>query len=351
MATVLKIDKHIGFGGIEYEAFKEQLNMIEGDVTPEIKSPGGSMFDGLQIFSELNDRSKKDRVKPIIKGLAASMGHMLSLSGSELPDIVDFGLALVHKPRIGGDTEGQDTFESNMLTTFYDSALTAMSAKSGVSRDRLEELMGANDGEGTWLTAEELKKEGLVAEIIPTEEVNKNAKMESLKEAYMSENLYKVKMSMQNNQDTKEVSMAAFTELQGKNEALNKQVVSLEAEKETFLSEAEGLRAENAELRTNLESIKMNEATDFLDGKVSDSQKDKWVALYLQDPEFVTEHFAEVKVKKEGVKVIEGAEMKQTGDKNYNFEYLTKNKPAELKSILKDNPEEYARLFNEHKNK
>ena len=36
---------------------------------------------------------------------------------------------------------------------------------------------------------------------------------------------------------------------------------------------------------------------------------------------------------------------------NYNFEYLTKNKPEELQMIYKNDQPEYERLFHESKNK
>ena len=339
----LKINSHIGRGGIEAETFAPKIQQLTGDARLDISSPGGSLLDGLMIFSEIDNKSKEVKIQPRINGLAASMGHMLSLSGSELPEVVDYAAILLHKPRIGDDVEGADAYQVNMLKTLMNSAVTAMSAKSGIDRAELEELMSANDGEGTWLTANEAYELGLTKEPIKTEEVDKGAKMESLKEAYfqtLPEVVFQLKPKIEMSDKANEVSMAAFDELKMKLEDSNK---ALEAANK----KAESLEAVVTEMKTAEAEKVVLKAIE--DGKLKEESKDKWVQLGLNDLDLVKEAFAGMSTTKEAPKMeIEDAPKMEVTE---SYDELRKNNPAKLKQIAENTPELFAKMVSEHKAK
>ena len=76
-----------------------------------INSPGGSVTDGMAIYDLIQMmKSEGWTIKTTCVGLAASMGSILLLSGSDgHRSITEFGEVLLHQPLIGGVIEGQAT--------------------------------------------------------------------------------------------------------------------------------------------------------------------------------------------------------------------------------------------------
>ena len=213
------------------EALNAQLST--GATGLDISSPGGNLMEALTMFDSI---SKSD-VAVTITGVAASAAHMLSLAGKALPKIVDFGAVLIHRPRFGNDTKGKDNFQKQTLSKLFNSAVVAMSKKTGLDRGIIEGYMNANNGEGTWFSAEELVGAGMASEVIETEEADKGAKMEALKNEVVMQLQLDNQVTIKSNIKMQKVAMHFGLES--------------EANEAAIMQAVEGLEAENVELKAS----------------------------------------------------------------------------------------------------
>jgi len=81
--AVIKINDEIGWWGITAKSIKEQLDDATGDITIEIASPGGSVFEGIAIFNAIKAYDK-GAVTTVIDSIAASMASYIALAGSHI---------------------------------------------------------------------------------------------------------------------------------------------------------------------------------------------------------------------------------------------------------------------------
>ena len=83
-AVDIDLMDEIGLFGITAADFKDELQQMDagGDIRVSINSPGGSVFDGIAIYSLLKER--QDRTKVEVYGLAASIASVIALAGNEL---------------------------------------------------------------------------------------------------------------------------------------------------------------------------------------------------------------------------------------------------------------------------
>ena len=172
----MRIFEAIGGSGVNGAGFVDELHHVTSNNAETeilINSGGGAMVDGYSMFHATSELAKTNNIKIKITGLAASMAQLYSLSGTGLPDIVDYGMLLIHKPRIGGNPNPKNKFLAEGIEVFFQSALNAISGKTGIDKDTLLELMSANNGEGTWLSATEAHLLGLTNEPIKTEKAQR----------------------------------------------------------------------------------------------------------------------------------------------------------------------------------
>jgi ATP-dependent protease ClpP protease subunit len=339
MLKQVNLHTHIGYGGVTADSFREEMEKIEGDFKMDISCLGGSVIHGLQMYAAADERSKVDTITPHINSIAASFGHMMSLSGSVLPTIVDYGIVLVHKPRIGDDTEGQDKYEKNMLETMYSSALTAMSKKSGVSLERLDELMSANEGEGTWMTAAELYAEGLCQEPIETEIVNKAGMTATLKDAYMMashKSIPKPKIEMADNKETVELAVHEEVKL-----AL-----------ENSLKANVTLKQENDELKAVIQEAHENKVKDFVKENkevkgYTDEDEEKFVKLGLIDFDLIKSVIGRLPVFQAAPPTPE-INKEDKGVPAMSYDEMRKADPRGLQKIAEEQPEVFQKMLDKH---
>ena len=83
-AVDIDLMDEIGLFGITAADFKSELEELDegGDIRVSVNSPGGSVFDGIAIYSLLKER--QERVKVEVYGLAASIASVIALAGNEL---------------------------------------------------------------------------------------------------------------------------------------------------------------------------------------------------------------------------------------------------------------------------
>ena len=147
--------------GITTKSFKNSLDQHENkDVTLNIASLGGNVFDALAIYDML--KNHKGRVISNIMGATASAGTIIAMGGDEVK-ISDNSLFLIHNVSsmvAGGAEEMEKQAETmrkidNQLNKIY-------RKKTGKSEAFVRNLMN----EDKWITAAEAKQYGFVDTVI-----------------------------------------------------------------------------------------------------------------------------------------------------------------------------------------
>ncbi len=142
------------------QAFKDELNAGEGNITLWINSPGGDVFAAAQIYNMLMDYPYDVTVK--IDALAASAASVIAMAGTRVC-MSPVAMLMVHNPAtiaIGDSEEMQKAID--MLSEVKESIMNAYELKSGLSRNKISKLMDAE----TWMNAREAKKLGFADEIL-----------------------------------------------------------------------------------------------------------------------------------------------------------------------------------------
>lgn len=80
LPTQVNIYEEIGFLGVSADTFMRDLAGIDGDIEMHINSPGGDVFDGIAIYSQLRQRAGSLSV--IVDGIAASAASFIAQAAS-----------------------------------------------------------------------------------------------------------------------------------------------------------------------------------------------------------------------------------------------------------------------------
>jgi ATP-dependent protease ClpP protease subunit len=166
-STVLTLDimdsigENIFGGGITATAVSEAIKNA-GDftsVTVNINSPGGSLFDGVAIYNILKALGKP--VNVVVLGLAASAASAIACAG----DTVTMGLGsqyMLHNAMAMEAGYASDMRKmADILDSITDSAADIYVAKTGMKKDKVLSLMGAE----TWYGAEDAVKNGFATSV------------------------------------------------------------------------------------------------------------------------------------------------------------------------------------------
>lgn len=156
-----------GYIGIDVlvQDFIRQLRALEGaggNITLNINSVGGQMFDGLPMYNNL--KASKSNIVADVQGLSASMATIVML-GAKKVRAASNAMIMVHGPR-GGDyttVEGLESLADLMKKMRADMA-RVYSAKTGKSEQWIIDNWLA-DGADHWFTAAEAQAAGLVDEV------------------------------------------------------------------------------------------------------------------------------------------------------------------------------------------
>jgi len=168
MSKRIDISGEIGWE-ITASGIAEDLRAANGDdLDIAIASPGGSVFDGIEIFNALRDYKRsnpKSQILITLKGLAASMASYIA--SSDVADMVlaeDNAVFMIHNPWVLaiGDYREMGKQESFL------SGLASLMANAYVARTKKpkKEIQSMMDAE-TWLFGDEIKAAGFVDDIVP----------------------------------------------------------------------------------------------------------------------------------------------------------------------------------------
>ncbi|RPI58317.1 MAG: Clp protease ClpP, partial [Planctomycetaceae bacterium] len=156
------------------------------DLDIAIASPGGSVFDGIEIFNAIRDYKRanpKSQILITLKGLAASMASYIA--SSDVADMVlaeDNAVFMIHNPWILaiGDYREMNK-QGDFLSGLASLMANAYSARTGKSKKDIQSMMDAE----TWLFGDEIKAAGFVDDIVPAAEKSDD-KSDDKKAAAMS---------------------------------------------------------------------------------------------------------------------------------------------------------------------
>lgn len=254
--SVIKIDDEIGYWGINSQMISRQLDEASGDITIEISSPGGAIFEGISIFNAIKSYDKGE-VTTVITSLAASMASVIALAGDKVK-AYDNSVYMIHNGSMGiyGDArflrKKADHLESltSLMANIY-------IAKTGKTEQEIKQLL---DDE-TYFYGSEMLDHGFIDELIATDiggdsESAKAIAQESFKSCMMH---YKEKAK---DEDTEQAAALLKTEILGVNreptsaKEIKKNIKGESMSQKTYTeAEFKALEDANAEvLRTTTEN-------------------------------------------------------------------------------------------------
>ena len=134
---------------INAKDIRESLESVTDDIVIKLNSPGGDVFEGIEIYNYLKDHPSNVTVE--VTGVAASAATFITAGANEV--IMNVGTSLmIHEASTftwGNKSDIQKTL--NALETIDESILSIYSEKTGQSNKQLEEWMN----EEKWFTADE----------------------------------------------------------------------------------------------------------------------------------------------------------------------------------------------------
>ena len=134
---------------INAKDIRETLESVTDDIVIKLNSPGGDVFEGIEIYNYLKDHPSNITVE--VTGIAASAATFITAGANEV--IMNVGTSLmIHEASTftwGNKSDIQKTL--NALETIDESILSIYSEKTGQSNEQLEEWMN----EEKWFTADE----------------------------------------------------------------------------------------------------------------------------------------------------------------------------------------------------
>lgn len=145
--------------------FKEDLDAL-GDIDTlnvYINSPGGDVFAGQAIYSMLKRHNA--HVNVYIDGVAASIASLIAMAGDKIIMPAN-AMMMIHSPWTFAVGNAQDFRKlADDLDKIRESMIVAYQSKSGLEKEEIINIMDGDDGDGTWLSADDCKKYGFVDEI------------------------------------------------------------------------------------------------------------------------------------------------------------------------------------------
>lgn len=154
--------------------FRQELNSCEGDVEVYINSPGGDVFAASQIYTMLMEYKGNVTVK--IDGMAASAASVIAMAGTPTA-MSPTSSMMIHNPwtiTLGDAEEMRSCAES--LDEIKASIINAYELKTGLSREKISELMNAE----TWMNPKKAVELGFADKILFADSSDSDEEIQSM---------------------------------------------------------------------------------------------------------------------------------------------------------------------------
>ena len=134
------------------------------EIIVDINSPGGSIFEGLDLFGVIREASKKgQKVTTVASGFCASMGGVLLQAGDVRQIREDSHLHLHEALSMAGGNSSEIADAAALLEKLTRQMVEIYARKSSLTADEIHDRIKRQDW---WLTAEEALAVGFVDEVI-----------------------------------------------------------------------------------------------------------------------------------------------------------------------------------------
>lgn len=145
------------------QSFREELEAETGDITVWINSPGGDVFAAAEIYTMLKEYgSKHGMVTVKIDAIAASAASVVAMAGDRVL-MSPVAMLMIHDPMTIAAGNAQDMEKAIVtLNEVKESIITAYRARTGLSRNKISELM-SNE---TWMSAKKAVELGFADEVL-----------------------------------------------------------------------------------------------------------------------------------------------------------------------------------------
>lgn len=141
-----------------------------GDITVNINTPGGDVFEGLAIYNLL--REHKGAVTVKVLGLAASAGSVIAMAGDTI-QVPRAGFLMIHDVWTIAVGNRHDMKAAADLLEPFDRALADIySARTGTDAKAIGKMMDAE----TWIGGSDAIDQGFADELLPSDQVDRDEK-------------------------------------------------------------------------------------------------------------------------------------------------------------------------------
>lgn len=142
------------------QMFRDELAGKVGDITVRINSPGGDVSAGIAIYNYLREHDGQVTIK--VDGIAASIASVIAMAGDKIV-MLPGAMMMVHQPWTIVQGTSDDMIEAAAaLKKFGESIVPIYAARTGLSEDRINELLKAE----TWMTAQDAVELGFADEMV-----------------------------------------------------------------------------------------------------------------------------------------------------------------------------------------
>lgn len=157
--------------GVTAKRIAAALRAIDGaDVTVNINSPGGDMFEGLAIYNLLREYSGKVVIK--VLGLAASAASIVAMAGDEVR-IARAGFLNIHNCWVVAMGNRYDLMDMAERLAPFDQAMADIyAARTGTSQDTMQQLMNAD----SWIAGSAAVEQGFADDLLASDAIKQGAK-------------------------------------------------------------------------------------------------------------------------------------------------------------------------------
>lgn len=136
------------------------------DVTVNINSPGGDLFEGLAIYNTLREHAGKVTVK--VLGLAASAASVIAMAGDEIR-VARAGFLMIHNGWVLAIGDRNDLREiADWLTPFDATIADIYAARTGLAHAEVAAMMDVE----TWIGGQQAVDGGWADGLLPSDEVD-----------------------------------------------------------------------------------------------------------------------------------------------------------------------------------
>lgn len=160
--------------GVTAKRISAALRSINGaDVTVNINSPGGDMFEGLAIYNIL--REYKGHVTVKVLGLAASAASIIAMAGDEI-QVARSGFLMIHNGwTIAAGNRHQFREVADMMEPFDAAMGDIYAARTGGDLKTMQKLMDAE----SWIGGSAAVEQGFADTLLDSDSIKEGTKAQS----------------------------------------------------------------------------------------------------------------------------------------------------------------------------